>query len=187
MKFYIENYKNINIASTKKKDVQLCRLALEMIFYIDKTLFSNIQATKHIVFGKFKPQNAIAAAFADKKTLILTPDSGISISALIPLLVHECTHIYHYKTNPKEYLNQEKAEKKAFNVELDITKKIGAYLFEKETKKIAINFLKFLKKHKTTTNKSKELLQEQNALMSDHEKILKDYFTSIKNANKNKK
>lgn len=176
MKFTQEKYNEINIISVDNKKTDFIIDAINLINKIDRTLGEYFKYIDNIFVGEYHQGDAIAASFVDSKSIIITPYDEENIDFIASILVHEITHLYHYHINPKEYSNQEKAEKLAFKNEILFLEKIENFELKKKSEEIRDNLLAFLEENKTTTDVLEEDLKKEDINMSYHQKVINAYF-----------
>lgn len=165
------------IKSKNKNNLERCKKSIDLIEEKAPEFLYLLEDIEKILIDKYEKGDALAATFADEKIIVLTIPDDIDIEFLASILIHESTHINHYKMNPSEYAtNQIKAEQLAFKNEMNFLKRIDRDDLVEEAKKVRDNLLNFLEKNSTTTDKEENLLKKEDINMTKHQVILNEYL-----------
>ncbi len=179
MNFNISKYKNISlIPPIDNIDNSFLISAIKLIEKSGLEYKKYLAYVDNILIGQYHKGDAIASSFVEEKTIVITPYNTEDTEFIASILVHELTHMGHYQNDPDDYLNQENAEKVAFDNEIKFLENIGNQELANESKKIRDNLLSYLKTNKTTAGQSEESLKKQDSNMSYHQEMMDYYFNN---------
>lgn len=178
MNFNTSKYKNISIISIDNIDTSFLISAIKLIEESRLEYKKYLKYVNNIIIGEYHKGDAIASSFVEEKTIVITPYNKENTEFMASILVHELTHINHYRNDPDGYLNQENAEKLAFDNEIKFLENINNGELVNESKKIRDNLLSYLKTNKTTAGQNEESLKKEDSNMSFHQEMVDSYLNN---------